>query len=202
VALTDAATIKSWANPALDSSRDTELTRCAGIASEWVKAAARRVIEETVFTRYFSGFDAFGSPQFEMLLLEASHRPLIYPGTGGGAFSVKEDGITLTHAQGYNANVDVIVENANTDHRAALTRRGGWSRDISNIEVIYTAGYATASVPSRVKHLATEVAWLIFQSPGWLGKATIGTGAGSVTFEKELTPQSREVLDELRADTL
>jgi len=187
--------LKSWANPSMDSARDEELTRCVDAAAAWLKTVARWEIEQDEVTIYLDGHDAAG-PHDNVLHVPFKYRPVVH--SGETLVTVEEDGSALTVGVGYDTSADVIVVNANEAEQCELVKPSSpWSRGYQNVKAVITAGYAAASIPEDVKQLAMEVSLLMFRSPAWIGKASQTAQAGTVTFQKDLTPQSAALLQRL-----
>jgi len=196
--IADLGKLKAWANPKMDSLRDEELERVLTVASTWLQAVTGRDIEQATYTERFSGDLAEGWAR-DTILLHPGRRPVTYP--DGGTFAVTEDGATLTHAEGYSAAADVLVEAANdADRRCKLVRNlGRWIPGRQNIVVTYRAGWAPALVPSWIEQLAMEVAWLVFSAPAWIGKSNRTVAGESVAYQDGLTPASQAALERLRS---
>lgn len=197
MALTTVATVKAWGEPTLDSRNDDVLSDCIDAAEALIERVTGRVLNQASFTRYFSGGEAVGRGR-DTIYLQQGHRPVIH--SGGDLVTVTEDGSALTVAVGYSATANVILSGVNEDKQCALRRNYSvWSNAAyDNITVTYKAGWTTSTVPNDVKQLIAEVAWLIFRSPGWLGKASTSKAGTAVSFEKDLTPQSAAVISQLR----
>ncbi len=130
-----------------------------------------------------------------MLLVPVKYRPVIH--TGSDLVTVTESGTALTVNAGYDGSSDVIILGANEPRRCELVRpHSTWLRDYGNVTVVMKHGYAT--VPADIVQLATEVAVLFFNAGLQVGKASKSVRGGSLTFAKELTPQSQAVLDQMQ----
>jgi len=194
--LTDIFTIKSWANPKMDDSRDEEIERLIDAAGAWVKRVADWEADEAAYTLNLDGRDAIG-PGRNILLVPAKYRPVTHATT---PVTVTEDGSALVVGTGYDTSDDVTLIGADDGNaRLELVKRSSpWSNGYQNVAVGLTAGYADADeTPDDLKQLVTEVAVMMFRSPGWLGKATKSTRGGTLTFEKDLTPLSATLLTRL-----
>lgn len=195
--LTDILIVKSWINPGMDDSRDEELERLIDTAGAWVKRVADWEADEAAYTLSLDGNDAIG-PQRNILLLPSKYRPVTHAAT---PVTVTEDGSALVVGTGYDTGDDVTLVGADDGNaRLELVKQTTpWSSGYQNILVGFTAGYADADeTPFDLKQLVTEVAALMFRTPGWLGKATKSTRGGTLTFEKDLTPQSAQLLTRLK----
>lgn len=196
MALTTFDELKAWIDPALDASRQAEIERCISAASDYIVDASGRQIEQAAYVRWHSGKDALG-PRRNLLFLDSGHRPVTHP-TG---FTLEENGVVLTTAEGYSTTADVLVRGVNRDEQCVLERRSGsWACGTDNIKASYTAGYASNAIPARIKQLTNEIAWLLFQSQDWMGKSrTVGPDGTGATFDKQLTDFSKRTLDGLRS---
>ena len=191
--LTDVFTVKSWAAPKMDDSRDEELERLIDAAGAWVKRIGQWEADEAAYTLNLDGRDAIG-PGRNVLLVPAKYRPVTHATT---PVTVTEDDQSLTVGTGYNVTQDVtLVGTDDGNARLELVKRSSpWSGGYQNVVVALTAGYADAdAAPDDLKQLVTEVCVLLFRSPDWIGKATKSTRGGSMTFEKDLTPLSVDLL--------
>lgn len=197
MALFDIDDLKRWANPSMDGQRDEELLRCADAATAWFKRVAQWEIESAAHTIYLDGNDAVGSVR-NILHVPFKYRPVVH--SGETLVTVSEDGTSLTVGVGYDTDADVIVVNANVEDQCELVKPStSWSSGYQNITATLTAGYAAASIPDDVTQLVMEATLLMFKSPAWIGKVSQTSQAGSISFEKELTPQSAALLNRLRS---
>ena len=201
--LTTKDILKAWSDElaTLDATRDTELTRCCKVASAWIPRVVGFPLETTTgFVARFSGSDTLGKAG-EILELHHGHRNVVHP-TG---FSVTENGTALTTATAYSTTAQVMVIGAGSlDTYVRLIRQSdSWSSGIQHVAVTYTFGFdgADASVPAvpdDIQQLANEIALLAFRSKKWLGTASVAKEGFSQTYEKQLTPQSKDTLRRLK----
>jgi hypothetical protein len=152
--------------------------------------------DETALTVYLDGQARIG-PYNNILLLPVKYRPIVH--TGSDLVTMTEDGSALNVGVGYDASANVILVGQNVNQRCELVKPlSHWSLGYQNVVVtVPKAGYAAGSIPSDIEQLATEIALLIFRSPSWIGKASKSTRGGSLTYAKDLTPQSVEVLADM-----
>jgi hypothetical protein len=130
-----------------------------------------------------------------VLLIPVKYRPVIHSGTD--LVVVTESGTVLTINAGYDGTSDVILIGANEPQRCEMVRPySTWLRGYGNVKVVMAHGHAT--VPADVVQLATEVATLIFNAGLQVGKSSKSVRGGSMTFAKDLTPQSQTLLDEMK----
>jgi hypothetical protein len=111
--------------------------------------------------------------------------------------SVKENGVVLTVATAYSATAGVIVDLA----RGTFTRqRGIWAGGVLNVELIYVAGDAVASIPADIKLVAREAVGIFFKrmDTKWQGISSRAYGQGSVSIIDELPPLYRGLLERRR----
>lgn len=190
------AALKSWAAPNMDGQRDEELARICQAAQSWLESRTRRVFEQTAFTRYFDGKDGSGFARRD-IFLDPGHRPVVH--SGATLVTVTEDGTALTVATGYSTSAGVILVNANVDAPCILRRNDcDWSGGIQNIAVTYTAGPASTGEAAIVgTQLMLEIAWLMFSSALWVGKTSVSKAGESVSWEKQLSPLSLEMIRSL-----
>lgn len=201
MALTTAAKVKAYANPELDPTKDAELAEAVARVSAWVPYVCGRPIEEASFTERFDGCRALGSGK-DLIVLRPERRPVKH--ITGDLISVTEDGNALVLAEGYTTTAGVVVEDANEYDLPCKLRRYNqpWADGYGsqNITVVYKAGLTSAHpLWPALEALANEVAWLSFSSPNWLGKATVSRAGESTSWEKDLTPASRDLIRRLRA---
>lgn len=195
MALTTFAKVKAWANPAVGSGRDTEITRCITAGDAWIKRTANWDIEKVDgIVETLNGDDAMG----DVLLMPIRYRPVLRDDSN--AVTITEDGTTLTTAASYpdDSSADVYLVGANKQARCELHKGSPWSRGPANVQVTFNAGEAV--VPLDIEQLANEVALLFLRTPDWLGKSARSSRGGSVSFEKDLTPQSAELIRHLVED--
>jgi len=200
--LTDAATIKSWADElsTLAPERDVELDRCASAASALIPRVAGITLETMTVTVRLNGSDAVG-PSGNILELDHTHRNVRF----SGMTITENGGAALTKTATYDATKAVSVEGSDSDNFVRLARQNGaWSAGRGNISVAYTFGYdgveaAVPTVPADVVQLANEIALLIFRSKAWIGAAVITKEGFSKSYEKNLTPLAKMTLERLKA---
>ena len=195
MSLTTIAAVKAWADSGMGSGSDTELTAALARVDDWLPRVTGRPIEQASFTRYFDGYGLRG-----VLYLPSGHYPVKHDPVNDEV-AVEEDGSALTVALGHDTSTDCWIVGADAtasiERSAHLRRNGSWSGGYQNIKVTYKAGWPT--VPAGIAWLANELVWLEFKSPGWLGKATTSREGESVTWSKDLTPQSARTLGGLFA---
>ena len=195
MAITTIALIKARYSPDLDSDRDTALTSALAEAVDWVQNRTGRVIEEAAYTEYFNGD---GSTK---ILLDPGHRPVLHE--AGKYVTVTDSGTSLTvdNSLGYNATADVFLEHVNADRQCVVHLTSPMTVGVQNITVTYSAGWASGNgagdTPEDIVALVNEAAWLIFNSHSWVGKSQVSGSRGSVSWEKDLTPQSMATLKRL-----
>lgn len=194
--LTDIFTVKSWANPKLDDVHDEEIERCIDAAGSWIARVAQWEWDEAARTLNLDGREATG-PGRNILLVPAKYRPVTH---GTTPVTVTEDGSALVVGTGYDTSDDVTLVGADdADARLELVKRSSpWSLGYQNVVVTLTSGYADADeAPNDLRQLATEITVALFRTPGWLGKATKSTRGGTMTYEKDLSPLSAQLLTRL-----
>jgi hypothetical protein len=196
MALTDIDTVKAWANPSMDSSRDAELTVALDAASEWVKRTAQWDIEEATYTVHLNGHDAIGRSK-NVLLLPPRYRPVIH--SGGDLVTITEDGSALTVTDSYDTSKDVYLVGANFNTRLEMIKPSShWSPGYANVEVAFKAGYAAGSIPDDLVQLTIEATILMFRAGNFAGKSSKTGRGGSITYEKDLSPMSILTLERLQ----
>ena len=185
----------------MDGTRDALLAQFVTAAGDWIAQTGGVALDRATYTRVFDGCRALG-PKRDYFDLDSRHRPVIH--AGGDLVAVTEDGVSLTVATGYSVTAAVVLIGANDFNAPArLYRRNqAWSdAEPQNVTVTYKAGYDgsdLANIPGRIQALAEEVAWLLFQSQSWVGKGTEAAAGRSVSWEKQLSPLSLQILAELR----
>ncbi len=197
--LTSIDRIKAWASPNMDDSRDEMLERLVDAATAWVEREANWLAVERTHTVVLDGNDAMG----HILLLPQKYRPVTH---GDNAVTIAEDGVALSVGTGYSTSDTVVLRGADdANARLEMMKRGGapWSSGVQNIVVMLTCGYADEdAAPADLVQVCTEVATLMFRTPASLGKSSKSTKGGSSSFAKELSPQSRQMLDRMRQEVI
>lgn len=195
MALTTVAKVKAWAEPSLDTTRDSEITRIIAAVAAWLPRATGRIIEQATLTRYFDGGEDAQGHKRDTIYLPSGHRPVAH--SGSDLVTVTEDGVSLTVAVGYSTSADVIVTNADIDLPCSLVRNGtAWSDSVpQNIKVVYKAGFAT--IGAEIEQLANELAYREFKQPGYLARASASRAEHSVAWDDEFTAESRLLLQRL-----
>lgn len=200
MALATVADIASWIGKDIAAERQGEATDDITAAQAWIaRAAGLRSLEKesSAVTIYLDGEDACG----EDLWLPADVRPMWH--SGSDLMTVTEDGTSLTVATGYSTTAGVTISGANQFKRVCLYRTGGWSKSLrQNIAVACKVGWhldtGVLIVPTDVKRLVIETAWLIFNSFAWVGKQNVSKSGAAVSLENDLSPAAQETLNRLR----
>jgi hypothetical protein len=141
------------------------LTASIAAAGEIIVGQTSRIWEKTGVVEYFDGDAALGKYGEQIKLRRF---PVIYPVSNPDVFTVSENGVSVALLAGYTTLSGALVKDANLDRPCSLLRVGtgpsgrlSWARGVQNIQVSYTAGYAT--LPESIKAVAKELAWLIYQ---------------------------------------
>src|SRR5262245_44588895 len=122
--------------------------------------------------------------------------------------SIKQNGVALTFATAYSATADVLVDLV----RGVFTRRPGsappvpgsvagrWEEGVLNVELVYQAGDALASIPADIKVPAREAVAILFKrmDSKWQGISSRSSGQGSVSIVEELPDVYRSMLERRR----
>lgn len=170
---------------------DTVLTECVLAAGEEIIEETSRIWEKAAFTEVFDG-DAAKGKSGEILTLRRF--PVTYP---GDAITVTENGVSLVVAAGYSLSAGVIVKGHALEDRCRLVRTtGAWAPGIQNITVGYSAGFAT--IPSRIKFVAKELAWLYYQEGRKVGLGSVAQAGSSRGLVHQLSQISRDILAQAR----
>lgn len=188
MALTTIAKIKTLYAPALGTEQDSELTAALGYADAWLKRRTNRPMESASYTEYFSGRGQ------ETLALRPGRQPVLHDSTT--PVTATENGSSLTLATGYNTSAHAILEGVNEDRQCLLhSNQSHFTSGVQNIAVTYTAGWST--IPVDVEWLASLLAWHIFSTKAWQGKASATAGRGSVSWEKDLPQMALDLIEAL-----
>lgn len=166
--------------------------------------------------RTFTGFDwdlqefterrnGTGQPSMTALKAGRPGPPIV------SVTSVKENGVALTVATSYSTSADVIVDLV----RGVFTRAPGttpagfsgvwstpgrWTEGVLNLELVYQAGYAQASIPADIK-LPVKYACGVFLKhidSKWIGISSRSAGQGNVSLVDELPDMYRGMLERRR----
>lgn len=202
MALVDPGDIDDWIGRAISANRQDEVTSTIAYAQSWVaQSAGLRSLEKEAasVTTYFDGADVCG----EFLWLPMDMRPVWH--SGSDLVSIVEDAISLNVSSIASTTIPVILTNANTYKRARLYKAGGWSKATpQNIAVTCKVGFdsdpsaSVLPVPQYVRRLVMEVAWLMFNSPQWIGHSSTSKAGSAATVENALSLTAREGLERLR----
>ena len=197
--------IESWIGKTLDSGRQAEATASIAFAQGWIaNQAGMRSLEKeaAAVTTYFDGGQDTVSAD---LWLPMDMRPVWH--TGSDLVAVTENGTSLTVAIGYSTTAGVTLRGVNSMSRVRLSRVGGWFWNYSianNVSVACKCGFDTTTtastnpVPTDVKRLVVEVAWLSLNGSARTGKQSVSKAGTSVSIVDDISPAGRSTLDWLR----
>ena len=200
MALTDVANIESWIKRDIEADREAELTRCCSAATKILEQITGRTLERVTKTQNFDGYLALGIG--DEIYLHPGHRPVLH--TGSDLITCTVSGLGISVVTGYSTTAGIVAIGANEDRPVMLKRLWGpfiWG--IQNIAVSYKCGWQTNGttdsqpVPDDVVQLANEVAWLMFQSPDWLGKQNVSNAGAAISIANALSPIAQHTLDRL-----
>jgi hypothetical protein len=203
------ADVDTWRRKSTAQEHQGSLELAIDAAVSWVeREGGRRSIEKKTVTVTLDGSRADGHTRSD-LWLPPDVRP-VWHTTTPNVVAVSEDGSSLTVAAGYSASADVIVHGANEDVPVMLYRRGGWYPGRRNVAVTLVVGYdvtpptpegvfpSVLPLPSSIRQLIIEAAWLTFNSEAWLGHQNVSRAGAAVTISNELSPMASETLANLR----
>lgn len=205
MALVSTAEVQAWVAgdgaslPTIDA---TLLTECIAAAGELIVDETSRVWEVTTISDVLDGDSASGK-HGQILFLRRF--PVTYP---TDPITITENGVALTVGAGYSTSANVIVKNAGAERTCQLIRQGSnlpwygsssyalWSPGCQNITVSYKAGYTT--IPTRIKSVAKELAWLIYQRGRYTGVELVSAEGTSRKLISSLSDFSQAILADAR----
>lgn len=209
-ALLTNAEILPWAVGTNTEGIDTAVVdQCAEAAQETVETLTGRRLSQASVTEVLDGSGPrVVGKQKEILLLDLGLAPFTQ------LTSVKENGVTLTlsdAAAGYDRTKQVVYSLAQgrlwrnrSQGPAGLTRiesepEYGWAPGYQNLEVAFQHGYVDAdALPVNLKLLISELAWLLYKTPGWVGLNTKGKRDTSFSLVKKLAEHHQELLKSMK----
>lgn len=182
---------------------DAVLTACVAAAGEVIIDESTRIWEKAAgLVDTFDGDDAFG-PSGELLVLRRF--PVIY-NVSTDPLTVSENGKTLAATAGYTTTADVVIKGVGIENKAVLIRRNvsagplpsllGWAPGKQNVTVTYNAGFA--AVPERIKFVAKELSWLMYQEGRKVGVDNVAQAGSSRALVHKLSALSQQILLDAR----
>ena len=161
--LTTLAKVKEWLN-ITTSTDDALLTRLVSAASDYIQTLLNRTI---AVTAYSDILDGTGSAR-----LMVANYPVVT------VSSVKVDGLPIPASTG--VGVPGYVFNG-----TAISMRGSYrfNEDVQNVEVSYTAGYAT--VPAGLEQACIELIGLRYKERDRIGISSKGLAGETITFSQK-----------------
>ncbi len=208
VAIAGVTVVEAWA-PNKDATSRAELVRAIKAASDWIEGQiGRRVVAPAadVVELYDGTGQWVRGRRREHLYLRQT--PAI------AITTVRENGITLTTAQGYTTTADVVIRLGDRRDSSRLTRRAtfpgtsavprtrvlpGWAEGTQNLEITYRGGFDKAAVPEDLQQLCAEVAWAMHKLPLKAGRSSQSRRGSSTTFTSTmLSPIGLSILQSYR----
>lgn len=198
--LTSLDRVKTLYASSVGDGRDETIDDCIAAASALLERIRPLERPASAIVRWFDGSEASG-PGRDQIRIPRMFSPIV--NVNPDFVTVEEDGVALTVFEGYSATPgDVQIRNANAHRQCALYRIDGpWGIGAQNVKVSFKYGYTAAAMPDDIVQLASEIAWFMFQTQHWIGKASQSAAGHTVSFEKSLSVTAKETLRRLRMGT-